>query len=84
MNFSLPDDMIDPVFLSREVFQQFVPQPFALVLVIPVSLPKQDSLFEFLKSSLLHIYVEHINVLSKVIFRELFYKNSVIKGIYFI
>lgn len=84
MNFTLPDDMVDPVFLSKEVYHQFVPQPFALVMVIPVSLPKQEHLFEFLKSSLLHIYLEYINVLSKVIIREQFYKNSVIKGIYFI
>lgn len=84
MNFSLPDDMVDPVFLSKEVFHQFVPQPYALVLVVPVSLPKQENLFEFIKSSLLHIYLDHLNVLSKVIFREMFYKNSLIKGIYFI
>ena len=57
MNFSFPEDTVDPVFLSREIFHQFVPQPFALVLVIPVCLPKQDNLMEFLKSSLLHIYL---------------------------
>lgn len=72
------------MFLSKEVFPQFVPQPFALVMVIPVSLPKQENLINFLKSTLLHIYLDHANVLNKVISRELFYKNTIFKGIYFI
>jgi len=53
-------------------------------MVVPVSLPKHENLINFLKSTLLHIYLDYVNVLSKVISRELFYKNTTFKGVYFI
>ena len=84
MNFSLPDDLTDPIFLSNEVFTPFVPQPYALIMIISIPLPRPDLLINFLKGTLLHFLVEQANLLSKVMFRDVFYKNTVIKGIYFI
>lgn len=84
MNFSNEDTQFDPIFLSNEVFSPFIPQPYALILILPLALPKADHLFNYVKGSLLHIYIDEINLLSKLIFKETFYKNSVVKGIYFI
>jgi hypothetical protein len=70
--------------LSNEVFSPFVPQPYALILIIPVPLPKSDNLLNFLKGSLLHIFIDQVSLLNKIVFKENFYKNSTIKGIYFI
>ncbi len=61
-----------------------MPHTFALVMVLPVNYPKQEQLITFLKSTLLHIYAEQSNLLNKLMSRETFYKNSIVRGIYFI
>jgi hypothetical protein len=80
----LPDDITDPILLSNEVFSPFIPQPFALILVIQTPHPRPDQLINFFRGTLLHVLVEQANLFSKVIFPEIFYKNSFLKGIYFI
>lgn len=37
-----------------------------------------------MRGSLLHVYAPDVNLLQKVILRENFYKNSTLKGIYFV
>jgi hypothetical protein len=53
-------------------------------MVLPVKFPRQEELVNFLKGTLLHVYLEQANLLSRVLSREIFYKNSVVRGIYFI
>lgn len=84
LTFSNEDPTLDPIYLSNEVFSPFIPQPYALILVLPIPIPRPDYLMNFLKGTLLHIYMEQVNLLSKIIFREVFYNNSHVKGIYFI
>lgn len=84
MNYDIYEENFDPIYLSNEVFSPFMPHTYALVMVLPSNYPRQELLINFLKSSLLHVYVDQSNVLSKVMFRETFYKNSIIRGIYFI
>lgn len=84
LHLDQPDDSADPVLLSNEVFSPFVPQPYALVLVIPVPLPRPDQLLAFLRNTLLHVYVEQAQLINRITIRENFYKNSVLRGIYFV
>jgi hypothetical protein len=84
LHFDNPDGTTDPIYLSNELFPPFIPQPYALVMVLPVHFPRQEHLISFLKSSLFHVYAEQANLLSRVISREIFYKNSTVRGIYFI
>lgn len=53
------------------------------MLVVPSKNLKPDC-FSFIKSSLLHVFYEEANLLSKVVLKEAFYKNSILKGIFFI
>ena len=83
-NFTCLEEGLDPIYLSSEVFSPFVPQTFALILVLPIPQPRPDLMMNFLKGTLLHVYMEQANLVNKIAFREVFYKNSTIKGIYFI
>jgi hypothetical protein len=41
-------------------------------------------MLNFLKATLLHVYADQANLLMKIASREVFYKGSTIKGVYFI
>ena len=41
-------------------------------------------MLSFLKATLLHVYLEQANLMHKIASREVFYKHTLIKGIYFI
>lgn len=65
----MPDETVDPILLSNEVYTPFVAQPYALILILPICLPKPEYLVNFMKGTLLHVYLDQANLLSKVIFR---------------
>lgn len=44
---------------------------------------KPDCL-SLIKGSLLHVYQQNINVIHKIVTKEIFYKNTHFKGIYFV
>lgn len=68
LHFTIPNE-VDPIILSNEVFSPFVPQPFAIVIVLPFAWPKPEALNHFLRSSLLHMYIDNANLLNKVVYR---------------
>ena len=57
LNFSVFEDNIDPIYLGNEVYSPFIPQPYALILILPVPMPRHDHMMNFLKGTLLHIYL---------------------------
>ena len=79
----MPDPLIEEVYLSNMVFSPFVPIEKTIVMVIPSKSYKYEC-SSFVKSSLLHIYLDESPILSKIMSKELFYKNSILKGIYFV
>ena len=84
LKFDVPDPQFSPVLLSTEVFSPFIACPYALVVVLPVEHPRHEHLLHFLRGSLLHVFSQEVNLLQKVMFRENFYKNSLLKGLYFV
>lgn len=52
-------------------------------MLVPTKIVKPECL-NFIKSSLLHVYLDEANLLSKILTKETFYKNSHLRGIYFI
>ena len=66
INFSTPEDILDPVYLGNEVFPNFIPQPFALVMIVPIVPLRPDNMLSFLKGTLLHIYYEQAQVVNKI------------------
>ena len=60
-----------------------MPVEKTVVMLIPFKIMKPECL-DFIKSSILHTYVDESQLLSKIITKEIFYKNSVLRGIYFV
>lgn len=79
----MPDAKTDEIYLGNEVHSPFVPLEKSIVMVVPSRILKPECI-EFIKSSILHSYVDEAALLNRVIQKELFYKNSVLRGIYFI
>lgn len=50
---------------------------------MPAKIIKPECL-NFIKSSLLHAYIDEANLISRILTKELFYKNSILKGLFFI
>jgi hypothetical protein len=83
LSHELPEAGTESVYVGNEVFPPFVPLERSVVMLLPVKLPKPEC-FDFVMSSLLHAFTCDVYLLSKIMVREVFYRNSVLRGVYFV
>jgi len=69
MNYEFTDSTIEPAYLGNEVFSPFYPLPTCIIMVMPFKVPKPDTLINFMKGSVTHVYLDQAALINKIMQR---------------